>query len=58
MHLQPVFRECPVRGGAVAEALFEHGLCLPSGTGMTEADQQRVIEGILALSAQRARASP
>jgi len=42
MHLQPVFAGCDVVGGAVAEALFRDGLCLPSGTAMTEADLARV----------------
>lgn len=42
MHLQPVFRGCEVVGGAVAEALFRDGLCLPSGTAMSEADIERV----------------
>jgi len=41
MHLQPVYRDCEVVGGAVAEGLFEKGLCLPSGTGMSAADQMR-----------------
>jgi len=36
MHLQPVFDGCRVVGGKVSEALFEKGLCLPSGTSMTE----------------------
>lgn len=43
---QPVFRDAPRAGGAVAAALFARGLCLPSGTGMTEADQDRVIATI------------
>ena len=38
----PVFAGCEVVGGAVAEALFGDGLCLPSGTAMTEADLARV----------------
>jgi dTDP-4-amino-4,6-dideoxygalactose transaminase len=42
MHLQPIFAGCDVVGGAVAEALFRDGLCLPSGTAMTEADLARV----------------
>jgi pyridoxal phosphate-dependent aminotransferase EpsN len=42
MHLQPVFAGCDVVGGAVAEALFRDGLCLPSGTAMSEADLARV----------------
>ncbi len=43
MHLQPVFRDHRVIGGAVGEALFAHGICLPSGSGMTLADLERVI---------------
>jgi dTDP-4-amino-4,6-dideoxygalactose transaminase len=43
---QPVFRDAPRAGGAVAAALFARGLCLPSGTGMTEAEQDRVIATI------------
>lgn len=46
LHLQPAFREAPRAGGATAAALFEHGLCLPSGCGMTEAEQARVIETV------------
>ena len=46
MHLQPVFAGCEVVGGAVAEELFKHGFCLPSGTAMSEADQMRVVEVI------------
>ncbi len=48
MHLQPVFRECRVVGGAVSGELFEHGLCLPSGTNMSEHDQDEVIDVIRA----------
>jgi dTDP-4-amino-4,6-dideoxygalactose transaminase len=44
MHLQPVFRGLPVRGGGVCEDFFQRGLCLPSGTAMTDEDQDRVIE--------------
>lgn len=44
MHLQPVFNGARVRGGAVAEDLFTRGLCLPSGTGMTDDEIQRVAE--------------
>lgn len=43
---QPVFRDAPSAGGAVAAALFAQGLCLPSGTGMTAADQAQVIATI------------
>jgi dTDP-4-amino-4,6-dideoxygalactose transaminase len=48
MHLQPVYRECEMRGGRVAAQLFDRGLCLPSGSGLTDADQSRVIEGLFA----------
>lgn len=44
MHLQPVFQGCEVVGGSVAEALFRDGLCLPSGTAMTESDIERVAD--------------
>lgn len=43
MHLQPVFAAASVRGGAQAATLFERGLCLPSGSSLTEAEQARVI---------------
>jgi dTDP-4-amino-4,6-dideoxygalactose transaminase len=43
MHLQPVFAGCESVGGAVAEDLFERGLCLPSGSNLTEADLARVV---------------
>jgi pyridoxal phosphate-dependent aminotransferase EpsN len=47
MHLQPVFRGRRVVGGSVAADLFERGLCLPSGTQMTDADLNRVVDGIV-----------
>jgi len=46
MHMQPVFKDCEYIGGTVAEELFEKGLCLPSGTAMTEADLERVASVI------------
>ena len=44
MHLQPVFQkmQSPMYGGAVCEALFRDGLCLPSGVGLTGEDIDRV----------------
>ena len=36
-----------VIGGAVAEDLFDRGLCLPSGTAMINADLDRIIDTIL-----------
>ena len=46
MHLQPVFAACDRFGGEVAEDLFTRGLCLPSGSNLTEADLQRVAEAV------------
>ena len=46
MHMQPVFHECEVVGGGVAEELFEHGLCLPSGSNLSEADLTRVAAAV------------
>jgi dTDP-4-amino-4,6-dideoxygalactose transaminase len=43
MHLQPVFAGLQSVGGRVAEELFERGLCLPSGSSLSETDVQRVI---------------
>ncbi len=43
MHLQPVFQDCESVGGAVAADLFERGLCLPSGSSLTEADLTRIV---------------
>ena len=44
LHLQPVFKDCPCYGGAVAERLFDRGLCLPSGSNLTTSDLDRVVE--------------
>jgi dTDP-4-amino-4,6-dideoxygalactose transaminase len=41
-----VFKGCRIRGGAVSEYLFAHGLCLPSGTQMTEGDLERIVNVI------------
>ncbi|MDY3338493.1 aminotransferase class I/II-fold pyridoxal phosphate-dependent enzyme [Riemerella anatipestifer] len=49
MHLQPVFAEAPYYGGWVAEQLFENGLCLPSGSNLTDADRQRISEVVYKL---------
>jgi pyridoxal phosphate-dependent aminotransferase EpsN len=44
MHLQPLFAGYEVVGGAVSEALFARGLCLPSGSNLSEDDLLRVVE--------------
>ncbi|MCE9649656.1 MAG: DegT/DnrJ/EryC1/StrS family aminotransferase [Parvibaculum sp.] len=43
MHMQPIFAGARKVGGKVSEHLFATGLCLPSGTQMSEEDQGRVI---------------
>lgn len=51
MHLQPVFTAAPYYGGGVCDALFQNGLCLPSGSNLTEEELSRVaitISGELA----------
>ncbi|MCQ4154074.1 aminotransferase class I/II-fold pyridoxal phosphate-dependent enzyme [Riemerella anatipestifer] len=49
MHLQPVFADTPYYGGQVAQQLFENGLCLPSGSNLTDADRQRISEVVYKL---------
>lgn len=46
MHLQPVFQSYEFFGGKVAEDLFNIGLCLPSGSNLTEEDKGRIAEAI------------
>lgn len=53
MHLQPVFEGAPYYGGTVAEKLFEKGLCLPSGSTLTDGDIERVAEVVLKESSER-----
>ena len=42
MHLQPLFEKYPYYGGKVAETLFEKGLCLPSGSNLSDDDRTRI----------------
>ena len=51
LHMQKPFANCRVRGGSVAEHLFETGLCLPSGTAMDEEDLNRTCSAIETLHA-------
>lgn len=46
MHEQPVFSGTSFVDGGVASELFARGVCLPSGSGMSDADVERVIESI------------
>ena len=47
MHLQPLYQSCRVIGGEVSADLFERGLCLPSGSGMTPEQREQVIAGVM-----------
>lgn len=49
MHLQPIFESYPFYGTTVSNKLFENGLCLPSGSNLTQADLDRVIGHIRSL---------
>ncbi|GLU55080.1 DegT/DnrJ/EryC1/StrS family aminotransferase [Dyadobacter frigoris] len=49
LHLQPVFKDVPYFGGNVAEGLFERGLCLPSGSSLSEEDLLFICENIKSL---------
>lgn len=46
LHLQPLFAATPMYGGTVCADLFARGLCLPSGSAMTEADLRRVTSAV------------
>jgi pyridoxal phosphate-dependent aminotransferase EpsN len=46
MHLQPVYSACRVLGGDVSEHLFARGLCLPSGSAMSDGDLERVAHRV------------
>ncbi len=52
MHLQPVFADCEVFGGAVSQRLFEHGLCIPSGSSLTGSQRDRVVTEIRSVFGQ------
>lgn len=47
MHLQPIFEGYPYYGAKVAETLFEKGLCLPSGSNLSDEDRKRISETVL-----------
>jgi len=46
MHLQPIFEKYPYYGKKVSEELFENGLCLPSGSNLTDEDRERIVQSI------------
>jgi dTDP-4-amino-4,6-dideoxygalactose transaminase len=46
MHLQPIFENAPFYGDGTSERLFAKGLCLPSGSNLSEDDLNRVVQQI------------
>jgi dTDP-4-amino-4,6-dideoxygalactose transaminase len=56
MHLQPLFEGAPyfahVAGDDVSARLFERGVCLPSGSNLTDAEIARVIDHLRRLLPQ------
>lgn len=46
MHMQPIYKDAPYYGSNVAESLFNRGLCLPSGSSLSDNDIHRVITAI------------
>jgi len=42
MHLQPVFEKFPYYGNTISETLFQKGLCLPSGSNLSDKDKERI----------------
>jgi dTDP-4-amino-4,6-dideoxygalactose transaminase len=47
MHLQPVFSHCPAYLNGTSENLFKTGLCLPSGSNLSDEERQRVLNVLL-----------
>ncbi|MFH1264490.1 MAG: aminotransferase class I/II-fold pyridoxal phosphate-dependent enzyme [Planctomycetota bacterium] len=58
MHLQPAYGRCRVRGGQVAEHLFYHGLCLPSGSNLGRDDLASIAGIVRSVGEGKAKAKP
>jgi dTDP-4-amino-4,6-dideoxygalactose transaminase len=43
MHLQPVFAHCPYYGDGTSEKFFNDGICLPSGSNLTDDERKRIV---------------
>ena len=52
MHMQPVYADCPFYGDGTAERIFNKGLCLPSGSSLTD-EQIRAVAGVIKNSVGR-----
>lgn len=53
MHMQPIFKDYPYYGDRLSEKLFEQGLCLPSGSNLSESDLLRIEESLSRLFLQK-----
>ena len=47
MHLQPIFSNYPYYGTDISETLFKKGLCLPSGSNLTDVERNRIKKVII-----------
>ena len=47
MHLQPVFKQCDSYLNGVSERLFEHGICLPSGSSLSDEEKDFIRNEII-----------
>lgn len=57
MHQQPVFTRYESVGGSVADDLFEHGLCLPSGSNLTSEELERTVAVVREIASKADRGS-
>jgi dTDP-4-amino-4,6-dideoxygalactose transaminase len=46
MHMQPLYEDCPNYGTSVDRRLFETGICLPSGSNMTDEERGRISRAL------------
>lgn len=46
MHLQPVFKNAQFFGNGTSEYLFKKGLCLPSGSNLTDEERTRITKAV------------
>lgn len=53
MHMQPVFENCPFYGNGTGEDIFARGLCLPSGSSLTDGEVHEVADTILEIIRNR-----
>ncbi len=53
MHLQPVFEQYQYFGNQVSEHLFDVGLCLPSGSNLSDEDRERIATTLKSVLAKK-----